>query len=68
MAKREHTIGAGGSYKNLTYRIKDVYLGLIDEEGFEENGDDGGTFTEHQKGTVHPGASAMEEVQKCNLR
>lgn len=57
-----------GDYKNLTYRVEDVHLRLIDEEGLEEDGDDGSALTEHQEGAVDPCAGLVEEVQEGDLR
>jgi hypothetical protein len=48
--------------------VEDVDLCLVDEECFEQDGDDGGTFSENQEGSVKPGTSVVEDCQKSDLR
>lgn len=49
-------------------RVKDVHLGLVDEEGFEQQRDYRGAFSQHQHGSIDPGPAALEDGEKRNLR
>lgn len=48
--------------------VEHVDLRLVDEEGFEEDGDDGGTLAEHEDGAVEPGACGVEDGEEGDLR
>ena len=47
--------------------VEDVDEGFVDEEGFEEEGDNGGAFAQHEEGGVKPGEVAVEDCEEGNL-
>lgn len=47
--------------------VKYIDQGFVDEKGFEEQGDDGCTFTKDEEGSIQPCQVAVEDCQKGDL-
>lgn len=47
--------------------VEDVDEGFVNEEGFEEEGDDGGTFAQDDDCGVNLGKVAVEDCEEGNL-
>ena len=47
--------------------IEDVNKGFVDEESFEEKGDDGGPFAKDKESSIKPCKVAMEYCQEGDL-
>ena len=41
--------------------VEDVNEGFVDEEGFEEKGDDGGAFSKDEESGIKPREMAVED-------
>lgn len=47
--------------------VEDIDLGLINEEGFEEDGRDGRAFAKDEEDCIEPRTGTVEDAQKSDL-